>query len=76
MSTFTQADLDEALSDYRASLSEAMEFSKAWHERLQGGTDPSSTQVSLFCERTDKLNAKVAAAWDHYSRVVAFYYHL
>lgn len=76
MSEFSQADLDRALSEYRARLTEAVAYATAWHDRLENGIPPSSGEISEFTVRSGQLNAEVAQAFDNYSQVAAHHYHL
>ncbi|WP_069262056.1 hypothetical protein [Paraburkholderia nodosa] len=76
MSTFSEADLADALSDYWSAVSEAVEVAKAWHEKLEAGAAPSAAEVSEFHACGDTLNKRVAQAWDRYCHISALMYRL
>ncbi|CAE6754646.1 hypothetical protein [Paraburkholderia aspalathi] len=76
MSVFSQADLDTALSEYRAVVAEVMKVTTAWHGDLEEGRLPSAGEITEFQSCVGALNEKARQAWNHYCQVGTFLYRL
>jgi hypothetical protein len=76
MSLFSEADLSDALIQYRTAVAEAMDVTTAWHEDLEAGRLPSVGQITEFQSRVGALNEKARQAWDHYCHVGTLLYRL
>lgn len=76
MGELSKADLDAALSDYRAAAVEAVEAARAWHAKLEAGATPSAAEVSEFHSLGASLNERVTQTWARYCYVSALAYRL